>query len=128
MILKNKSYKIHTYGLSINIAKKGRQMKKILLVALGSVSCSLLLNAAAPADIIKTKCQACHGANMEKQALGKSKIANAMTPEDIKKDLLGYKAGTLNHFGLGATMWGQAKALSDQEIDELSKYIPTLKK
>lgn len=103
------------------------KMKKIL-VALGIFGCVAALNAAAPADIIKTKCQSCHGANMEKNALGKSKVTNTMTPEEIKKDLLGYKAKTLNHFGLGATMWGQAAALSDEEIDALSKYIPTLKK
>ena len=101
-------------------------MKKVFLLI--SVSGLMaLLNAATPADIIKTKCQSCHGANMGNQALGKSKITNKMTPEEIKKDLLGYKAKTLNRYGLGATMWGQAAALSDQEIDALSKYIPTLK-
>ncbi len=102
-------------------------MKKAFLLA-GVIGSMALLNAATPADIIKTKCQSCHGANMEKQALGKSKITNTLTAEEIKQDLLGYKAKTLNHFGLGATMWGQAAALSDQEIDELAKYIPTLKK
>ncbi len=102
-------------------------MKKVFLL-IGVSGLVTLLSAAAPADIIKTKCQSCHGANMEKQALGKSKITNQMTPEEIKKDLVGYKAKTLNHFGLGATMWGIAAGLSDQEIDELSKYIPTLKK
>ncbi len=102
-------------------------MKKVFLLA-GVIGSMALLNAATPEDIIKTKCQSCHGANMEKQALGKSKITNTLTAEEIKQDLLGYKAKTLNHFGLGATMWGQAAALSDQEIDELAKYIPTLKK
>lgn len=103
-------------------------MKKTLLASLAIAGCAIALNAAEPADIIKTKCQACHGANMEKQALGKSKITNTMTAEEIKSDLLGYKAKTLNHFGLGATMWGQAAALSDEEIDALAKFIPTLKK
>ena len=103
-------------------------LQKKFVATLGIFGCAVALNAAAPADIIKTKCQACHGANMEKQALGKSKITNTMTEEEIKKDLLGYKAKTVNHFGLGATMWGQAAALSDEEIDALAKYIPTLKK
>ncbi len=101
-------------------------MKNVVL-ALGLFGCMAMLNAAAPEEIIKTKCQACHGAKMEKQALGKSRVTNTMTPEEIKKDLLGYKAKTLNHFGLGATMWGQAAALSDEEIDALAQYIPTLK-
>lgn len=103
-------------------------LQQKLVVTLGVLGCAVALNAAEPADIIKTKCQACHGANMEKQALGKSRITNAMTEEEIRNDLLGYKAKTLNHFGLGATMWGQAAALSDEEIDALAKYIPTLKK
>lgn len=104
------------------------KLQKTLLATLAIAGSALALNAAEPADIIKTKCQACHGANMEKQALGKSKITNTMSAEEIKQDLLGYKAKTLNHFGLGATMWGQAAALSDEEIDALAKYIPTLKK
>ncbi|MDO7253673.1 c-type cytochrome [Helicobacter cappadocius] len=102
-------------------------MKKSLLaltiLALGAIGLQ-----ADPATIIKTKCQACHGANMEKSALGKSKIVNTLTPEKIKADLLGYKAGTLNQYKMGATMWGQAKSLSDADIDALAKYIPTLKK
>lgn len=85
------------------------------------------LGAAEPSVIIKTRCQACHGPKMEKQALGKSKITNTLTPEQIKTALLGYKAKTLNVFGLGATMWGQAASLSAEDIDALSKYIPTLK-
>ncbi|PAF52642.1 c-type cytochrome [Helicobacter sp. 13S00477-4] len=102
-------------------------MKKLLLMV-ALISFGLVAANADPATIIKTKCQACHGANMEKSALGKSKIVNTLSSDQIKKDLLGYKAGTLNQHGLGATMWGQIKPLSDADIDALAKYIPTLKK
>lgn len=102
-------------------------MKKSLL-AIAILSLSALALQADPATIIKTKCQACHGANMEKQALGKSKIVNTLDSAKIKADLMGYKAGTLNQYGLGATMWGQIKPLSESDIDALAKYIPTLKK
>ena len=86
-----------------------------------------LLRATPPEVIIKSRCQACHGPKMEKQALGKSKITNTLTQEQIKTALLGYKARTLNVFGLGATMWGQAATLSTEDIEALSTYIPTLK-
>ncbi|PAF53349.1 cytochrome C [Helicobacter sp. 13S00482-2] len=102
-------------------------MKKSLL-AIGIFGLMTLGLQADPATIIKTKCQVCHGASMEKQALGKSKIVNTLSTEKIKTDLMGYKAGKLNQYGLGATMWGQIKPLSDADIDALAKYIPTLKK
>ncbi|PAF41509.1 c-type cytochrome [Helicobacter sp. 11S02596-1] len=102
-------------------------MKKTLLViALTTLGITAL--SADPATIIKTKCQACHGPNMEKSALGKSKIVNTLDSAKIKEDLMGYKSGKLNQYGLGATMWGQIKPLSEKDIDELAKYIPTLKK
>ncbi|PAF49870.1 cytochrome C [Helicobacter sp. 12S02232-10] len=100
--------------------------KTLLMIALATLGITGVN--ADPATIIKTKCQACHGANMEKSALGKSKIVNTLDSKKIKADLMGYKAGTLNQYGLGATMWGQIKPLSDEDIDALAKYIPTLKK
>lgn len=110
---------------------KEKEMENSLqkVLALGALSLGVvaITNAADPATIIKQRCQSCHGPKMEKQALGKSKITNTLTPEQIKTSLLGYKAKTLNTFGLGATMWGQAASLSAEDIDALSKYIPTLK-
>ena len=103
-------------------------LKKTLILGALALSFGILtLQGADPATIIKQRCQSCHGPKMEKQALGKSKITNTLTPAQIKTALLGYKAKTLNTFGLGATMWGQSASLSADDIEALSKYIPTLK-
>lgn len=103
-------------------------MQKLILMIVFSVSMATNIGAIEPAIIIKTKCQACHGANMEKKALGKSQIVNTLNSDEIKSNLLGYKSGKLNQYGLGATMWGQIKPLTELEIEGLAKYIPTLKK
>lgn len=96
-------------------------MKKIFMICvLGAMSLF-----ADPATIIKTKCASCHGANMEKVALGKSAVVNKMSAGEIEEALKGYKAKTLNKHGLGGTMWGQAGALSDADIAEIAKYITT---
>ena len=94
-------------------------MKKLLMVSIfGAVALF-----ADPATIIKTKCASCHGMNMEKVALGKSSVVNKMSAAEIEEALKGYKAKTLNKHGLGATMWGQAASMTDDEITEIAKYI-----
>lgn len=102
-------------------------MKKTLLT-IGVLVLGFLSLHADPATIVKTKCMACHGLNMEKSAMGKSAIVNTFTSAKIKEDLEGYKSGKLNQHGMGAVMQAQAKTLSDADIDALAKYIPTLKK
>ncbi|GMB89365.1 c-type cytochrome [Helicobacter ailurogastricus] len=100
-------------------------MNKFLF--LGAVLGLGLLGAAEPAELIK-KCAGCHGASMDKKAFGKGHVVNTLDSATIKEDLKGYKAGTLNRYGMGAVMHTQIKPLSDAEIDALAKYIPTLKK
>ncbi len=96
-------------------------MKKLMLIA----TLGMAALYADPATIIKSKCAACHGQKMEKAALGKSAMVNTMSAQEIEEALKGYKAGTLNKHGLGATMRGQAAALSDTDIADLAKYITT---
>lgn len=102
-------------------------MRKVLsllvVVGLGSISFA----ASDPAAIIAKQCKTCHGAKMEKSYLNKTAIVNTLSSEEIKKDLLGYKAGTLNRHKMGATMKTQVAKLSEEDIDALAKYIPTLK-
>lgn len=86
-----------------------------------------LLGAAEPAELIK-KCAGCHGPAMDKKAFGKGHVVNTLDSATIKEDLTGYKAGSLNRYGMGGVMHGQAKNLSDADIEALAKYIPTLKK
>ena len=99
-------------------------MKKFLvLILLGTA----YLFGANGEELFK-KCVPCHGMNAHLNSLGKSKIINTLTPDDIKKALKGYRSGELNQYGLGSAMSPNAKPLSDADIDALANYIPTLKK
>ncbi|MFC3847961.1 c-type cytochrome [Helicobacter baculiformis] len=100
-------------------------MKKV--VFLGAFVGLSLLGAADPATLIK-KCAGCHGPSMDRKAFGKGHVVNTLDSAQIKEDLMGYKAGSLNRYGSGVVMHSQAKNLSDAEIEALAKYIPTLKK
>ncbi|BCD45999.1 c-type cytochrome [Helicobacter suis] len=100
-------------------------MKKCLL--LGFVLGFSFLGAADPSTLVK-RCAGCHGPAMDKKAFGKGHVVNTLDSATIKEDLSGYKAGTLNRYGAGGVMHAQAQSLSDEDIDALSKFIPTLKK
>ncbi len=102
-------------------------MKKMLplMVVLGLGSFALA--ASDPAAIIAKQCKTCHGAKMEKSYLNKTAVVNTLSSEEIKKDLLGYKAGTLNRYKMGAQMKAQTAKLSEEDIEALAKHIPTLK-
>ncbi|MEA2111914.1 MAG: c-type cytochrome [Campylobacterota bacterium] len=89
---------------------------KTLLMILGITA---ILGAADGASLYK-KCAACHGAQGEKKALGKSA---AIKGTDTLADLKGYKAGTLNKAGMGALMKGQVAAYSDADLEAVAAYI-----
>jgi len=89
-------------------------MKKLLILA-------LVAGFAFSANI--AKCTGCHGANFEKKALGKSAVLNTLTKEQIVADMKGYRSGTLNKYGLGGIMKGQAAGLSDQDIEMMANQI-----
>ncbi|MDD2369342.1 MAG: c-type cytochrome [Sulfuricurvum sp.] len=71
------------------------------------------------------KCSACHGSKAEKSALGKSQIIAGWKEDQVKNALKGYQDGSYGK-EMKAVMQGQAKALSDAQIDALAKYISTL--
>ena len=71
------------------------------------------------------KCASCHGRKAEKSALTKSQIIAGWKDTQIKDALKGYQAGTYGKEMKGL-MQGQAKGLSDAQIDALAKYISTL--
>ena len=70
-----------------------------------------------------TKCVACHGANGEKVALGKSKVIKDMTKKEILTALTEYKKGTRNSYGMGALMKGQVASLSDNDMKIISEKV-----
>lgn len=90
-------------------------MKKIVIL------CALLVSSVFATDIYK-KCVACHGANGEKAALGKSKIIKDMTKAEIVAAMKGYKDGTYGG-PMKGLMKGQANPLSDADIQAIADYI-----
>lgn len=99
-------------------------MKKVL-VTLAFAGCALM--AADGKAIFEAQCKSCHGADGKMKALGKSNPVAGMKAADVEKDLAGYKAGTLNKYGMGAAMKGNAAKLSDADVKAVAAYIATLK-
>ena len=93
-------------------------MKKSILLAM---LLGIALNAADGAALYK-KCTACHGAQGEKHALGKSKIINTMKPSEIETALHGYKDGTYGA-SMKAVMKGQVATLNDEQIKAIAEFI-----
>lgn len=99
-------------------------MKKLILTLCFLVSS---IFASQPKSIIDSVCYACHGEKMELKCYGVTKIVNTLSSKNIKSSLMQYKNGSKDKYGMGAVMQSQIGGLSDDEIDALSKYIPTLK-
>jgi cytochrome c553 len=73
------------------------------------------------------KCAGCHGAKGEKKALNKSAVITGQDAAKTVEQLNGYKAGTLNQYGMGGVMKGQVASLDDAGIKVLADYIAGLK-
>lgn len=71
------------------------------------------------------KCASCHGMKAEKSALGKSQVIAGWSEQQVTEALKGYQAGTYGK-EMKALMQGQAKPLSDTQIDALAKHISGL--
>ena len=68
------------------------------------------------------KCVACHGANGEKVALGKSKIIKDMTKADFVAALKGYQAGTYGG-AQKALMVPQVKDMTEATMNEIADLL-----
>jgi len=90
-------------------------MKKIVIASCLLTACVAFANSYA-------SCVACHGANGEKVALGKSKIIKDMTKEDFIASMKGYQDGTYGG-PQKALMVGQVKGMSEETIKELADFI-----
>lgn len=88
-------------------------MKKLILFVL--LTCIANANPYA-------KCVACHGADGEKAALGKSKVIKNMTKEEITSSLQGYKDGTYGG-AMKAIMKPQVASLSAEDIKFIAEKI-----
>ncbi len=90
-------------------------MKKIVIATTVLTACFAFANPYA-------KCVACHGANGEKVALGKSKIIKDMTKADFVAALKGYKDGTYGA-AMKAMMTGQVKDMSEADMNAIADQI-----
>ena len=93
-------------------------MQKILFTALVLFQASMFADANAS---YKT-CVACHGANGEKAALGKSKVIKDMSKENFINAMKGYKDGTYGG-PLKGMMKPQSMRLTDKQIEEIAALI-----
>lgn len=98
-------------------------MKTLLKTIIGL---GLLGATVVSADANFAKCTACHGANAEKHAMGKSQIIQGWKAEKTLVALKGYKEGTYGG-AMKGVMKGQVAKLSDADMKQLAEYIEGLK-
>lgn len=98
-------------------------MTKVLAVL--AVAGSVSLAIADGAEIFK-KCAVCHGDHAHKKSLNVSAVIAGWEPAKIVERLKAYKAGTLNQYGFGNMMGGQATKLTEEEMQQVAEYISKL--
>jgi len=93
-------------------------MKKLITkVALGAL---LVTSGSYAANL--AGCVGCHGADFEKEAMGKSKVVKDMTKDEIIKALKGYKDGSYGG-AMKTLMKGQVASLDDAGIEAVAAAI-----
>jgi cytochrome c553 len=99
---------------------------KILLAILGL---TIFLNATDTSVELDTyrKCAACHGHKGEKMGFGKSPYLYGSKYEETLSKLKAYKEGRRNVNGFGYVMKQQTIQLTDEQLEELARYIETFK-
>lgn len=102
-------------------------MKKAILALAATGTVSLMM--AADGAAIYKKCVACHGPAGNMVYLGKVPALAGQPAEKGIEYLKGYKAGTVNKYGMGAVMSVQAKLhlKTDADIEAVAKYVEGLK-
>lgn len=74
-------------------------------------------------SVIYSKCVACHGAKADLKALGKSEPIAGWDAQKIVADLEGYKNGTINRYGMAASMKAIVSPLSKEDMEAVAEYI-----
>ena len=99
-------------------------MKKALLSLMLLGATTLVM--ADGAKLFK-KCAICHGEKAEKKSLNVSKIIAGWEADKVIEKLKAYRAKELNQYGFGNMMYGQATKLTDEEMQQVAKYVEGLK-
>ncbi|MCF6339441.1 MAG: cytochrome C [Sulfurimonas sp.] len=98
-------------------------MKTLIFITLFST----LMFASSAQRTVSYVCYECHGASMNESCMGVSKAPNTLSQADLLTALKAYKDGTKSDYGMGSTMTEIVSGYSNDDLEELSKYIPTLK-
>ncbi len=106
-------------------------MKKISLSLAFLVISSTYVFASSPISngekIYKSnQCASCHGVNAEKHALNSSKIIKNMSLDSLIDELKEHREQKSTEV-LAKAMDIQVKGFTDEQIEDVSKYIKTLK-
>ncbi len=78
-------------------------------------------------QIFKT-CAVCHGADANKRSLNVSRFIAGMDKDHIIETLHGYQSGKINQYGFGSMMKGQAKKLSEEQLEAVALYVQSLER
>ncbi|MCF6309126.1 MAG: hypothetical protein L3J19_01420 [Sulfurimonas sp.] len=97
---------------------------KILILLL---SFSTLIFAASAKRTVSFVCNECHGERMDESGMGVSKAPISLSQSEILTALKGYKSARRSEYGMGNTMTVVLSDYNDNDLNDLSKYIPTLK-
>ncbi|RXJ89131.1 cytochrome C [Arcobacter sp. CECT 8983] len=97
---------------------------KKILISLAVIAGTTLF--ASDGAKIYNSCVGCHGANAEKQALGKSAVIKGWDVEKTIAALKGYKDGSYGG-PMKGVMKGQVTRLSDTDIKAVAEHISKLK-
>jgi cytochrome c len=103
--------------------EKMKYVMGIVLICLLLVSVAMASGDAAA--LYAKSCQGCHGADGSKVAMGMTRPLNALTLDEVKAALTGYKAGTYG--GEKKVMMERVvKPLGDTDVDALAAHVAGL--
>ena len=91
-------------------------------IKLATIALALTMTSSLFAEPSYAKCVACHGANGEKVALGKSKIIKDMSKVDFIASLKGYQDGTYGG-PMKGLMTGQVKGLTAEQMEAQATHL-----
>jgi cytochrome c len=97
----------------------GRGISSLIFAGVLSLFSLPLFAIDAPAK--EATCRACHGASGAAPMMNSYPKLNGQNKAYLTQSLKAYKAGQRSG-GMAAVMVGQAKMLSDQEIEQLAEY------
>ena len=93
--------------------------------AMGSMVANVKAKLTAPKSY--AKCKGCHGQTGKTKALGKAPLLAGQSKETLVASLKGYKAGTLNKFGMGGLMKGQVSDMSEDDMTSIAEFLSAIK-